>query len=267
MKAFAARIAVLIVALGAAAALPEAVLIAQDRLVPAGLDSFLDQAAERFKTLADLKDWSATLVTVQTEMARDWKPEVVTRVKKTVVITDGEREETVLEATETKDGKTRDVTAAAAAEARKDLERRRKARAESKARPPAKAKRAGGADLDEILPFSGKKRPEYVFTRAEGVPAEEPPSLVLDFAPKVKDDEHWTGRLWFDPATADLRRAEVRFAETPAFVKELEMAVSFTTLPSGPLALKSIRVRVNAGFFLKRVRQVIEEEYSDYVVR
>ncbi len=264
-----ARLAAVLFGLLAASAAgrPAAGRLVQDRPVPSALDAFLDKAAERVKTLAELKDYSATVVSVQTEMDRNWKPEAVTRIKKTVVIAGGEREETILEATETKKGKTRDTTAAVAAEALKEQENRRKARAERAARAQAEPRRAGGQDLDEILPFSAKKRPEYVFTRVESAPPDEPPSLVLDFEPKVKGEDQWAGRLWFDPATADLRRAEIRLAETPAFVKELEIGLSFTTLPSGPIAIKSTRVRVNAGFFLKRVRQVSEDEYSNYVVR
>jgi len=231
------------------------------------LEAFLDRAAERFKTLAELKNWTAKVVSVRTEMDRNWAPETVTKVTKAVVFTDGVRDETVLEAVETKDGRIRDITREVVEENRKNLEQERKRRAEATARPPSGRRRSGGMDLDEIIPFSAKKRPEYVFTRIEAASGDGGPALVLDFAPKVKDDEHWAGRLWFDPETTDLRRAEIRFAETPAFVKEMEIGLSFITLPSGPMAIKSIRVRVNAGFFLKRVRQVLEEEYSEHAVR
>ncbi len=233
----------------------------------ADLEAFLDRAAERFKTLDELKNCSLRVVAVRTEMDRNWAPATVTKVTKSVVFTEGVEESTILEALETKDGRTRDITRETAEENLKSLERARKRRAEESARPPSGRRRSGGMDLDEIIPFSAKKRPEYTFTRIEAASGDGAPALALDFSPKVKDDEHWAGRLWFDPDTADLRRAEIRFAETPAMVKEMEIVLSFTTLPSGPIAVKSIRVRVNAGFFLKRVREVVEEAYSDYVVR
>jgi len=257
------------------AALLAAVCLASPAIFPfvqvqppsADLEAFLDRAAERFKTLAELKNWSAKVVSVRTEMDRNWTSESVTKVTKAVVFTEGVRDETILEAVETKDGRTHDITREVGEEIRKNLERERKQRAEAAARPPSGRRRSGGVDLDEVLPFSAKKRPEYVFTRVDAPSGDSAALLILDFAPKVKDDEHWAGRLWFDPGTTDLRRAEIRFAETPAFVKEMEIGLSFITLPSGPIAIKSIRVRVNAGFFLKRVRQVLEEEYSEHAVR
>lgn len=248
----------------AAAASPRPV---QTNPSSAGLEAFLDRAAERFKTLADLKNWSAKVVSVRTEMDRNWAPETVTTVKKTVIFTDGDRDETILEAVETKNGRTRDITQAVAEETRKNLEKERRRRAEEAVRPASGPRPSARMALDEILPFSAKKRPEYVFTRIEGAPGDGTPALVFDVASKVKDDEHWIGRFWFDPETADLRRAEIKPAEMPSFVKEIEIGVSFTTLDSGPLALKSFRIRINAGFFLKRVRQIVEEVYSEHTVR
>jgi hypothetical protein len=231
------------------------------------LEAFLDKAAERFKSLADPRSWSALVVSTQTEMDRKWVPETVTVVRKNVTFTDGDRDETILEALETKDGRTVDITAQYAAAARKNLDRERKRRAEELAKAGTEKRRADRMALDEILPFSAKKRPEYVFRPAEAAASDGAPSaVVLDVEAKVKDDKHWQGRFWFDAATADLRRAEIKPADTPPFVKEIDIAIAFDTHPSGPIVLRSFRMKLNAGFFLKHVRQVVEEEYSDYKI-
>ena len=230
------------------------------------LEAFLDKAADRFKTFAEPSSWTATVVSTRTRMDRKWTPEAVTVVRKSVTFNGEERDETVLEARETKDGRTRDVTAAVAAETKKSLERERSSarRAEESAKAGTESRRSDRISLDEIIPFSAKKRPEYVFRPADGGALDGAPAFILDIEPKIKDDRHWRGRLWFDPETADLRRAEIRPADNPPFVKEVDIAVSFDTHPSGPIVLRSFRIKINAGFFLKHVRQLIVEEYSDY---
>ena len=228
------------------------------------LEAFLDKATERFKSLADPRDWTATVVSIQTEMDRKWIPEAVTTVRKNVVFKDGDRNEEILEAVEVRGGQTRDVTAKYAETARKNLDRERKRRAEELAKAGTEKRRADRMSLDEILPFSAKKRPEHIFRPVEGAGLDGAPAVVLDVEAKIKDDKHWQGRLWFDPESGDLRRAEIRPADNPPFVKEIDIAVSFDTHPSGPIVLRSFRVKINAGFFLKHVRQEIVEEYLDY---
>jgi hypothetical protein len=228
------------------------------------LEAFLDKATERFKSLADPRDWTATVVSIQTEMDRKWIPEAVTTVRKNVIFKDGDRNEEILEAVEVRGGQTRDVTAKYAETARKNLDRERKRRAEELAKAGTEKRRADRMSLDEILPFSAKKRPEHIFRPVEGAGLDGAPAVVLDVEAKIKDDKHWQGRLWFDPESGDLRRAEIRPADNPPFVKEIDIAVSFDTHPSGPIVLRSFRVKINAGFFLKHVRQVVVEEYSDY---
>lgn len=228
------------------------------------LEAFLDKAAERFRSLAEPRSWTAMVVSTRTEMDRKWAPESVTVVRKTVTITDGGREEAILEAVETKNGQSRDVTASVAAESRKNLDRERARRAEDSAKAGTETRRSDRMALDEIIPFSAKKRPEYVFKPVDGAALDGAPAVVLDVEAKVKDDKHWQGRFWFDPASADLRRAEIKPADTPPFVKEIDISITFDTHPSGPIVLRAIRIKINAGFFLKHVRQVVVEEYSDY---
>jgi hypothetical protein len=228
------------------------------------LEAFLDKASERFKSLADPRDWTATLVSTETEMDRKWVPEKVTTVRKTVIFKDGDRNEEILEALETRDGRTTDITAKYSEAARKNLDRERKRRAEEPAKAGTEKRRADRMALDDILPFSAKKRPEYVFRSVTGAGPDGSPAVVLDVEARIKDDKHWEGRFWFDPASADLRRAEIKPADNPLFVKEIGITIGFDTHSSGPIVLRSFRIKINAGMFLKHVRREVVEEYSDY---
>jgi hypothetical protein len=241
-----------------------AVVQSSGELAGPALEAFLNKASERFKSLADPRDWTATVVSTETEMDRKWIPEKVTTVRKTVVFKDGDRNEEILEALESRDGKTTNITARYAEAARKNLDRERKRRAEELAKSGTEKRRADRMALDDILPFSAKKRSEYVFRPIDGAGPDGSPAVVLDVEARIKDDQHWEGRFWFDPATADLRRAEIRPADYPLFVKEIDIAIGFDTHPSGLIVLKSFRLKINAGMFLKHVRREVVEEYSDY---
>jgi hypothetical protein len=66
--------------------------------------------------------------------------------------------------------------------------------------------------------------------------------------------------------TDDLIQVEVKPAANPKMVKEFEMKMTFEVIDGRYLALKSSRVKINGGIFLKHIRQVIEEEYSGFEI-
>jgi len=229
---------------------------------------FLDRAAQKIAFYSDLKNWKASAVTTITKMDKTWKPESVTVVTKNVKVTNGEREEEILKAEETKKGKTTDVTLKYAQEAREEREKEKKRRAEEK----DQNKRGEGRGqsmtmtLDEMLPFSEKKRAEFDFRLMENGVLDGRPVAVLDAAAKVKDEKNWEGRFLFDPATHDLYQVEIKPSKNPKMVKELEMRLTFEILDGRYLAVKSSRFKINGGIFIKHIRQLIEEEYSGYEV-
>jgi hypothetical protein len=230
------------------------------------LTAFLDKAAQKIKSYSENASWTASAVSKTTKMDKNWTPESVTVVTKTVKLSDGDREEVILKAEETKKGKTKDVTEKYVEEANASREKGRKRRAEQQTGGGGDSRRSVGISLDSLLPFSEQKRGQFEFKLTENADLEGRPAILLDVAAKVKDEKNWEGRFYFDPATDDLLGIEVRPSENPSMVKELEFRMTFEILEGRYLAVKSSRVKVNGGFFLKHIRQVIEEEYSGFEV-
>jgi len=213
---------------------------------------FLDKVAEKIKAYPEYKSWKASAVLTITKMDKNWRPEFVTVVTRNVKVTNGKREEEILKAVETKKGKTKDVT--------------QKYAEEENEKNKDDESRGGSLSLDSLLPFSEKKRDQFDFRLSEGAALNGKPAVVLDFVAKVKDEKNWEGQFYFDPATHDLLQLEVKPSANPRMVKELEVGMTFDILQGRYLVLKSSRVKINGGIFIKHIRQVVEEEYSGFEV-
>ncbi|MDH4195968.1 MAG: hypothetical protein OEW05_01015 [Candidatus Aminicenantes bacterium] len=251
--------------------------------------AFLAKVDQRVSSYPEYKSWEAAVVSRQTEMDKNWRPQTVTVVSKTVRLADGVYEEEIGQALETKRGKSKDVTAEFRAEAREDAEKARRRRAETD--------RAGGGErrtmsfaIKDILPFGAERMARYDFTfLVDGAP-DRPGAVVIqarlkevfrgkDAASPARENEeeeaasrednrrqkfNWEGTFVIDPATHDLLRLDVRPAGKIRFVKRMELAVDFILLDGGQLVPTRIKTAIEAGFFLKHVRMEVEEEYSDY---
>jgi len=227
------------------------------------LASFLDKAALKIRSYPEKASWTANTVTTITKMDRNWIPESVTVVAKTVRVTDGEREESILKAEETKKGKTRDITRKYAEDAREARERERKRRSEAN-EGNRSGRRSASFSIDEFLPFAEPKRGQFYFLLTEKAAVDGRPAVMLEVTARVKSEKNWEGKFYFDPETTDLLGLEVRPSENPSLVKELEFRATFEVLDGRVLVVKSTRAKVNGGFFLKHIRQVIEETSSGF---
>jgi len=227
------------------------------------LASFLDKAALKIKSYPDKASWTSNTVTTITKMDRHWTPESVTVVTKIVRVSDGEREETILKAEETKKGKTRDITRKYAEDAREAREKEKKRRADANEGDRG-GRRSMSLSLDEFLPFAEPKRGQFDFLLTEKAAVDGRPALMLEVTARVKSEKNWEGRFYFDPKTTDILGLEVRPSENPSLVKELEFRATFEVLDGRVLVVKSTRAKVNGGFFLKHIRQVIEETSSGF---
>ena len=252
--------------------------------------AFLARVDQRVSSYPEYKSWQAAVVSRQTEMDKNWRPQLVTVVTKTVRLADGVYEEDIGQALETKKGKTKDVTAEFREEAREAAEKARRRRAE--------ANQAGGGErrtlsfaIKDILPFGAARRERYDFTFLVDGRPDKPGAVVIqarlkdalrgkDTDSPARGDEkeaadgregdrrrpnfNWEGTFVIDPATHDVLRLEVRPAGKVRFVKRMELAVDFILLEGGQLVPARIKTAVEAGFFLKHVRMEAEEEYSNY---
>jgi hypothetical protein len=229
------------------------------------LASFLDKAAQKIKSYSENASWTANVVSTITKMDRKWTPESVTVVTKSVKLSGGDREEVILKAEETKKGKTKDITKQYAEDAKETRDKEKKRRAKE-GDGGGNSRRGGSMSLDSLLPFSEQKRGQFDFQLTENTALDGRPAVLLEVTAKVKDEKNWEGRFYFDLMTIDLLRIEVRPSENPSMVKELEFRMTFEVLEGRTLAVKSSWIKINGGFFLKHVRQVIEEEYTGFEV-
>ena len=232
------------------------------------LGQILDRVMERIKSYPELPSWKASVASVLTEMDKTWKPKKVTRVLKTVRVTDKERSEEILRAEETEKGVVKDVTAKFVKEA--EEERREAKNTDKEARESQGEENKGGGsrslDSDDLLPFSEKNRLQYTFTRLEDDVLDGRPVYVLQSQAKIESEGLWQGRYFISLDGHDVLKVVLTLAKNPKFVKEFAADVEFQVLPTGHFVLKKSRTKVDAGMVLKHIRMVIEEEYTDYEI-
>ena len=232
------------------------------------MEGLLDKLSQKIKASFDYKNWRATIVSTITKTDKNWTPEEVTVVTKNIRSSnEGEPQEEIVRALQTKKGKTTDITQKYAEERRKEREKARKKRAEEKTNASADDEHGGGAmSLDEFLPFSEKKRADFEFRLQDRPTAEGKKVSVLDVRSKMKSPKNWEGTFYFDPETYSLIKVDLRPSQNPKMVKELTMQIDFEVLNDRYLALKRTQFKVNGGIFIKHVRQIVEDVYSNFEV-
>jgi hypothetical protein len=221
------------------------------------LDVLLVNVEARMATGFAYKNWTASSTSTNTEFDRHGAVVKVTVVNKTVRVTNGDRDEDILKAIETADGKTTDVTRETAEKTRQQWAKEREKRA-------AGSRRSGVLDLDEILPFAAKQRPLFSFKlrQADGEGGRK--LAILEAAAKQKDTKLWNGTYTIDPVTFDILRAEVRPSDNPTFVRELWAEADMALLDGKNLFIVHTKMKVDGGFlFIKNVRMLVEDTYTD----
>jgi hypothetical protein len=220
------------------------------------LDLLLVNVEARLEAGFAYKNWSAASVMTRTEYDRHGAVVKVTVARKNVRIVGRDRDEDILQATETEDGRTKDITADYAKESRKNREKERKRR--------ASGDKGRSLDLDEIMPFAAKRRPLYNFRLqpAEGESGRKP--VVLTVQAKEKDSKLWDGTFWIDPATFDIVKADVRPSDNPAFVRELWAKADIGLVDGKYLFITRTVLKIDGGFlFVKNIRMMVEDVYTD----
>ncbi|MDH7513828.1 MAG: hypothetical protein QHH14_12850 [Clostridiales bacterium] len=248
---------------------PPAVSLGAGASADDGLNAVLDKTAERIRSYPELKNWTASVVSVQTEIDKTWKPKKVTRVLKTVRVTDKERSEEIVRAEVTEKGATRDITRKyireieerRREEKKRDAERKREVQAEEGEKQSRRS-----FNLEDLIPFSDKNRGKFVFSRLEDELLDGRPVFVLQSHARVQAEELWEGRYFISQDGYDVLKVILSLAKNPKFVKEFAAEIEFQVLPTGHFVLRKSRMKVDAGMILKHVRMLIEEEYSDYEI-
>jgi hypothetical protein len=234
---------------------------------PADISALLDRVAARIESYASTASWTATVTNTRIETDRKWNPEKTTVITKTVSVVKGRREETILKAEVTEDGRTKDITAQYIADLRAQREKeraRRAAQPQTKPQAGNRNSRRMSRGIEDLLPFAPERRPAFSFNLRETRDADGRPLALLDVKAKVKDPNNWEGTYTIDPETGDALKAVIKPSETPSMVKELEVEAE-AEIFAGPVFIpKRTWYKVNGGFlFIKRVRMISEEIYSD----
>jgi hypothetical protein len=120
---------------------------------------------ERIASHPKLDSWRARADSTTFQMNSDWKPKKTTTTEKNVTVDDGRWSEEILSASETEDGKTRDITKKLQEEARDRAEKQaRQTPDERKNEQQSRGRRSLDMTRDEVLPFGPDKRSGYDFT-------------------------------------------------------------------------------------------------------
>ena len=213
-----------------------------------------------------MDNWRAIVTTTTTKMDKHWQAEEVMVVKKKIQVVNMEKDEVILEAIKTKNGISQDMTEEYIEKSKKQQEESKKKEYEQNLER-RKEKKENKTELkaDDLLPFSDKKKMKYIFSQLEDSEIDGRPVYVIQALAKVKRDNRFSGRYYISQDTYDILRIHIWPSKNPRFVKELDITIDVDVNPRGYYAIKRSKIRVNGGFlFIKRVRMITEEEYSDY---
>jgi hypothetical protein len=223
---------------------------------------------ERLASHPKLDSWQARADSTTYQMNSDWKPKKTTTTKKIVTVDGGLWSEEVLSASETEDGKTRDITKKLQEEARDRAEKQaRQTPDERKNEQQNRGRRSLDMTRDEVLPFGPDKRSGYDFTVKGEAELDGAPVILLQSRSRVRSKEKLEGVYYIHPETFEVLRAELTLAKKPGPLKRLEMEVDFLVLPEGYQVMKKAVIRIHVGLIVKNIRIEAVETYSDYVVR
>jgi hypothetical protein len=224
------------------------------------LVSLMDKISQRINSYPENNNYKAKVLTKVIEMNKQWEPKKTTIIKAITKSRHGDEESEILEATETENGKTSDVTEKVAEQAEKQKE---------KARHDAEKKQGGKETrnpLDDFFPFDETKRSGFDFRKLDNAVVDGRDVYVIESDAKTKDENRFEGKYYIDQRTLDILKIDVKPSENPLFVKEIRMEIDFEILPEGNFVMKKMTVKAVAKLVFKTIRQVTETEYYDYEI-
>jgi hypothetical protein len=240
------------------------IITADTALQEEALTSLIEKIAVRMESYPELENWKAGLLTTNIEVDKKGNPKKLIKIKMLVTVRGDERTEDILEVLRTKKGKTSDIT-------EEYLRKVEKQKAKMEKRKAKQAEKENGnsrfkISLEELLPFSMEKRNKYSFELLEEIEHNEIPVYVLKSKAESPGEKYWEGQYLIHKDTYDLLRIEISPSENPKYVKKFDIKMDFAVLPDGYFVVKQVKTWINAGMFLKRIRMISTQEYSDYEV-
>ncbi len=229
--------------------------------------ALVEKMAERAASYPKLESWQARALSTSSRMTSEWKPKSTTTSEKIVKMDGPYWSEEILSATETEDGRTRDVTAKMREEARERAAKQRRSSAdEREADQRSRGRRGLDMARDELFPFGPDKRSGYDFAIEGPAELDGAPVVLLRSRSLVRSDKKFEGLYFVDAATYDVRRVEMTLAKRPAPLKRMEMEIDFTVLPEGHHMMAKAVMRIHVGIVVKNIRVEAVETYSDFKI-
>jgi hypothetical protein len=227
--------------------------------------ALVEKLAERITSYPKLESWRARASSTSSRMTSDWKPLSIIRTEKTVTVDGPYWSEEILGATETRGGRTKDITKDAQKEAaERAAKQRRSSPDEQKADQRSRGRRSLDMARDEIFPFGPDKLSGYDFALEGPAELDGAPVILLRSRSRVRSDDHLEGLYYIDPATRDVRRVELTLAKRPAPLKRMEIELDFAVLPEGYHVMAKAVMRIHVGVIVKNIRVEAVESYSDF---
>lgn len=227
--------------------------------------ALVEKMAERLASYPKLESWRARASSTSSRMTSDWKPLSVVRAEKVVSVDGPYWSEEILSATDTRGGRTKDITEDAQKEAaERAAKQRRSSREEQKADQRSRGRRGLDMARDEVFPFGPDRRSGYDFAFEGPSSLDGAPVVLLRSRSRVRSDEKLEGLYFVDPSTYDVRRAELTLAKRPAPLKRMEIELDFAVLPEGYHMMVKAVMRIHIGVVVKNIRVEAVESYRDF---
>ena len=227
--------------------------------------ALVEMLAERLASYPKLESWRARASSTSTRMTSDWKPLSIVRTEKVVTVDGPYWSEEILSATDTRGGRTKDITKDAQKEAaERAAKQRRSSREEQKADQRSRGRRGLDMARDEVFPFGPDRRSGYDFALEGSAELDGAPVVLLRSRSRVRSDDHLEGLYFVDPSTYDVRRAELTLAKRPAPLKRMEIVLDFAVLSEGYHMMVKAVMRIHIGVVVKNIRVEAVEAYSEF---
>lgn len=232
-------------------------------------EALVQQVSEKMASYPDFKSWRALLISKTTKMSGRWQPKESLHIKKEVRVVDEERTEKILEALVAKKGKIKDETQKYIKKARKEkekAERKQRKQKEKGEKEKAQDRRNFSMSFEDLFPFDEESGKNYSFSQMEDVELEGKTLHVLVSQAKEKGEKYWEGKYYIDPESLTILHIDLKPSKNPKYVKELRLQMEFAENHQGYYIFKKVKMKINAGIIIKRIRMLVEEEYTDFEV-
>ncbi len=216
-------------------------------------DILVKKIHEKMESFEKFDSWKAFVVSKQTKMNRNWEPKEITEIQKNVKVNNGQRTEEIKLVTETKRGKSKDITEKYKEKAAKEKDDNNN-------------KRSLEISTDEIFPFDEEKRKNYEFSLLKDSTINDIPVFVLEAHPKSEAENLWEGKYYIDKDNYHIIKVDLTPSIKHKLIKEFSMQLDFQVFDNKYHMIKSSRVKIDGGIFIKHFRMITEEEYFDFKV-